>query len=95
MAMLDRAWLPNLAVEHKLDWKFGNGSAINQRRTAPAGFPQSIGAEMAWTGAKFQGHPDLYRIELNDGHIKELEEAATEVEGNPVDLRAASSMNSD
>lgn len=93
--MLDRAWLPNLAVEHKLDWKFDDASAKSQRGSAPFGFPQSIDAEMVWTGAKFQAHPDLYRIELNDEHIKELEEAATEIEGNPVYLRAASSTNSD
>lgn len=96
MAMLDRAWLPDLAREQmigwKLDWKLdqklANGAAIWQRESAPANFPQSIDAEMVWTGAEFQGTPDLYRIELQEQHVGELENAAAEVEGKSPNLPA-------
>lgn len=81
--MLDRAWLPNLAIGHNFDWKFANGPARSQASSVPVGFPQLIDAEMVWTGAKFQNQPELYRIELNEGHVKELEQAAAEVEGKP------------
>jgi hypothetical protein len=94
MAMFDRAWLPHLAVEHAFDGKLASDPAISQLGYAPVGYPQSIDAEMVWTGAKFQAQPGLYQIELNERHIKELEDAATEVEGNPVHLRAECSTNS-
>jgi hypothetical protein len=90
MAMLDRAWLPNLATKHNCDWKLANGPARSQPGSAPVGFPQLIDAEMVWSGAKFQNQPELYRIELNERHVKELEHAAAEVEGNSVDLPQAS-----
>jgi hypothetical protein len=85
MAMYDRAWLPNLAAVHNFDWI----PAISQRNSAPTGFPKSIDSEMVWTGAKFQGQPCSYRVELNARHIEELEYAAAEVEGKLEDLRVA------
>lgn len=93
--MLDRAWLPNLAVEHAFDGKVANRPAISQRRSAPAGYPHLIDAEMVWTGAKFQRQPALYRFELNERHIEELEDAATEVEGKLGNSRATCFMDSD
>ena len=87
MAMLDRAWLPTLAVEHNFDWKCANGAARSAAGCAPVGFPKLIDAEMVWRGAKFQNQPELYQVELKEQHIKELEHAAAEVEGNPVDLK--------
>jgi hypothetical protein len=85
MAMFDRAWLPDLARaqvnDWKLDWKLANGLAICQRESPTADFPQSIDAEMVWAGAKFQGRPDMYRVELREQHVGELEDAAAEVEG--------------
>jgi hypothetical protein len=86
MAMFDRAWLPNLAVDRIFDRELANGLAEGQRSSVPAGFPESIDAEMVWTGAKFEGQPDLYRLQLNEKHIEELEIAVREVEGNPPDL---------
>ena len=96
MAMFDRAWLPDLAraqindwrLDWKLEWKLANGPAICQRESAAANFPQSIDAEMVWTGAKFQGRPDMYRVELQEQHVRELEDAAAEVEGQSPDLPA-------
>jgi hypothetical protein len=92
MAMFDRAWLPDLAREQifdwKLDWKLANGSAICQRESAPAHFPQSIDAEMVWTGAEFQEKPDVYRVELQKQHVGELEDAAAEFEGKSPSLPA-------
>ena len=83
MAMFDRAWLPNLAAERTWDRRLANSPAVSRRSPVPAGFPESIDAEMAWTGAQFQGQPGLYRYELNEEQVAELENAATEVEGNP------------
>ena len=84
--MLDRAWLPHVAVEHRFDWKPANSPTKIERAAAPVGFPQSINAEMVWEGAKFQGQPGLYRCDLTKRHIQELEDAAMAVEGNPGDL---------
>jgi hypothetical protein len=96
MAVFDRAWLPDLAREQMIDWKLdwkldqklANDPAIWQRESAPANFPQSIDAEMVWTGAEFQGTPDRYRIELQEQHVRELEDAAAEVEGKSLNLPA-------
>jgi hypothetical protein len=96
MAVFDRAWLPDLAREQMIDWKLdwkldqklANDPAIWQRESAPANFPQSIDAEMVWTGAEFQGTPDMYRIELQKQHVGELEDAAAEVEGKSLNLPA-------
>jgi hypothetical protein len=86
MAMFDRAWLPNLAVEHHFHRTPVNGPTKIERTSAPGGFPQSINAEMVWKGVEFQEQPGLYRFELNERHIEELEAVAAEVEGNPVDF---------
>jgi hypothetical protein len=96
MAMFDRAWLPDLAraqvndwkLDWKLDWRLANGPAIWQREFPTADFPQLIDAEMVWTGAKFQGRPDMYRVELRGQHVGELEDAAAEVEGDSPNLPA-------
>jgi hypothetical protein len=90
MAMLDRAWLPTLAVEHSFGWKFANGPARSQAGSAPVRFPKLIDAEMVWTGAKFQNQPEMYQVELKEQHVKELEHAAAKVEGKQVDLLEAS-----
>lgn len=81
MAIFDRTWLPNLNTEHKFGW-----IPTSQRGSAPVGFPQSIDSEMVWTGSKFQGQPCLYRIELSERHIEELEDAAAEAEGKSEDF---------
>jgi hypothetical protein len=88
MAMLDRAWMPDLARGQMIDWKLDWKPAICQRESAPANFPQSIDAEMVWTGAEFQGTPETYRIELQEQHVGELEDAAAEVEGKSPNLPA-------
>lgn len=85
MAMLDRAWLPGIAVEHEFDWKPANSPTKIERAAAPVGFPQAINAEMVWEGEVFQGQPDLYRYDLTKRHVQELEDAAMAVEGNPRD----------
>ena len=82
MAMFDRAWLPRLATEKTFDWRLANGPAVNRLSSVPDSFPESIDAEMVWTGAKFRGQPGLYRFDLNKNHIMELEAAAAEVEGS-------------
>ena len=82
MAMFDRAWLPHLAAERTFDWRLVSGPAVSRLSSVPGGFPESIDAEMVWTGANFKGQPGLYRFELNDKHIEELEAAAAEVEGS-------------
>jgi hypothetical protein len=86
MAMVDRAWLPHMAVVHKYDWKPANSPTKIERAAAPVGFPQLIKAEMVWKGAEFQERPGLYRCELSERHIEELEDAAMGFEGNPADL---------
>ena len=91
--MFDRAWLPTLAIDQTCGRKLGNGPAVNEQAPVPIGFPKSIDAEMVWTGAKFQARPDLYRVELNEQHVKELENAAAEVEGNSPDLPAPFSIS--
>ena len=83
--MVDRAWVPHMAVEHKFDWKFPDCATKIGRAAAPLGFPQSIKAEMVWKGAEFQERPGLYRCELNERHIEELEDAAMGFEGNLAD----------
>lgn len=84
--MVDRAWLPHMAAEHKFDWKAANSPTNFERAAAaaaaPVGFPHLIKAEMVWKGAEFQDRPGLYRCELNERHIEELEAAAMGFEGN-------------
>jgi hypothetical protein len=84
MAMFDRVWLPNPPLEHHFHWKAASAPMKIERTSALVGFPQSINAEMVWKGVEFQEQPGLYRYELDERHIEELEDAAAEVEGNPV-----------
>ena len=40
-----------------------------------------IDGDMVWTGETLQQRPELYRIDLTEDHIRELEKAAEMIQG--------------
>ncbi|PMD57402.1 Clavaminate synthase-like protein [Hyaloscypha bicolor E] len=74
----DRAWIPT----HSHDTVYSpKGPAT--ATTLPAGFPKSIVSPTAWTGTDFDNdqNQERYILVLNEGDVKELEQACRNFEG--------------